>query len=244
MSKKYYFFHGLFGHISDWDEFITGFEFSRGSLNYEKISLPGHGNFLFKDHPELKQATSFEEACSLYLPLFTQGNKNILVGYSMGGRIALYLFLTYPHLFSELILLSSSVGIKDLKEREKRRKSDELLFNESMQLKEFLPRWYEMPLFSNYKSMPSFSQHLQRKIERHIESEIIQCSRLMGAGMMPYLGNYLEGKKITYYYGEKDHKYKQLANDLPFKKKISIPESTHQLLFEHDWINYFQEKTP
>ena len=51
----------------------------------------------------------------------------ILVGYSMGGRIALAYTVNYPGRVSSLILESSSPGLKSEDERTARRETDQSL---------------------------------------------------------------------------------------------------------------------
>src|SRR4051794_6896184 len=50
-----------------------------------------------------------------------------LVGYSMGGRLALHTVLHEPDRFAALVLVGVTAGIEDPHEREKRRQSDESL---------------------------------------------------------------------------------------------------------------------
>ena len=72
-----------------------------------------------------------------------------VVGYSMGGRLALHLALRHPDRVGKLVLFSASPGLKTEDERTARREVD---LQRAAEIEEdlggFLRRWYRMPLFS------------------------------------------------------------------------------------------------
>lgn len=72
-----------------------------------------------------------------------------LVGYSMGGRLALYTALTYPDMVTRLTLESASPGIASEIERAERRAADELLADriEANGIEWFATMWEQLPLF-------------------------------------------------------------------------------------------------
>lgn len=72
---------------------------------------------------------------------------SFLAGYSMGGRIALYLALRFPNLFRKTVIISASPGLKTEEERQTRKESDErLALNIEENFESFLREWYSQPL--------------------------------------------------------------------------------------------------
>src|SRR5919106_3649821 len=70
--------------------------------------LPGHG--LAAE----RRPASFS-ACAAYVRALADGPCT-LVGYSMGGRIALHTALALPHVVQRLVLIGASPGIADAAE--------------------------------------------------------------------------------------------------------------------------------
>jgi 2-succinyl-6-hydroxy-2,4-cyclohexadiene-1-carboxylate synthase len=72
-----------------------------------------------------------------------------LVGYSMGGRLAIYLALTYPNLFVSLVAESTSAGLLEDAGRDARLRTDGKLAHDLLTTpyEEFLEDWYRQPLF-------------------------------------------------------------------------------------------------
>ena len=85
------FLHGFLGSSLDWLEVLSYLPSFKSYL----IDLPGHGKSAF--HPEL------------ILPHFEE--KIDLVGYSMGGRLALQYAAQNPQKIEKLILLSTHLGL-------------------------------------------------------------------------------------------------------------------------------------
>ena len=121
------FLHGFLGRSEDWLEVCA----SLPPCRCIGIDLPGHG-----DSP-------FEPDFTIDLPQFH------LVGYSMGGRIALQKFKDKA---LTLTLLSTHPGLKDAEERDARRESDAVWAKKLLHLPidEFLKQWYDQPIFKPF----------------------------------------------------------------------------------------------
>src|SRR3954447_20095693 len=74
-----------------------------------------------------------------------------LVGYSMGGRLALHAALRDPKHFAALVLVGVTAGIEDSTEREERRRSDESLaeWMERRSMGEVWARGEAQPVFAS-----------------------------------------------------------------------------------------------
>ena len=138
-----------------------------------------------------------------------------LVGYSMGGRLALYLALRHPERCARLFLESASPGLEDAAEREARRRSDEekAVRLESGDLASFLYDWYRQPLFA------SLSRHeglVEAMIETRLQNdprELARSLRGMGTGTQPSLWGELAVLRIPglVVAGELDERYTGIA---------------------------------
>lgn len=91
----------------------------------------------------------------------------LLVGYSMGGRIALELAALRPGLAPRLLLLSASPGLLDPAERARRADEDDARAAEIARdgIGPFVGRWYALPLFAPFAAHPSFSATRVRRAQ-------------------------------------------------------------------------------
>jgi 2-succinyl-6-hydroxy-2,4-cyclohexadiene-1-carboxylate synthase len=96
-----------------------------------------------------------------------------LVGYSMGGRIALHAALREPARFSGLVLIGVSAGVED---RAQRRRSDEELAGwiERHSIEEVVQRWEAQPVFA---SQPEELRESQR--HGRLSHDPIELARLL-----------------------------------------------------------------
>jgi 2-succinyl-6-hydroxy-2,4-cyclohexadiene-1-carboxylate synthase len=74
----------------------------------------------------------------------------ILIGYSMGARMALHVALQQPKMVSQLVLISGTPGLKTESERKARRQSDNELADriEKVGTPAFIDEWLALPIFS------------------------------------------------------------------------------------------------
>lgn len=137
------------------------------------------------------------------------GGQGLYAGYSMGGRLALYLALEQPELVEHLMLVSSGPGIADAGQRRARRAADEELADwiENHPLEEFLDRWTLQPLFGE---VPPASHRRHRLTS---PAEIAGQLRRLGQGIQPPLWERLGELQIpvTFIVGQDDDKYGEIA---------------------------------
>ena len=115
--------HGFTGSQLTWSPFLE--EWSQ-SFQLILIDIIGHGK---TDHPQDFTRYSIENACEDLRSILNKlgiSKANIL-GYSMGGRLALALSILHPESVFSLILESSSPGLEIGEERQTRQQSDNLL---------------------------------------------------------------------------------------------------------------------
>jgi 2-succinyl-6-hydroxy-2,4-cyclohexadiene-1-carboxylate synthase len=152
------FLHGWLGSSDDWLPVTQEF-----CDNYSVllIDLPGHGgNRDPADDYDLPQV-----AGAVVETIREQTNaKPTLIGYSLGGRVALQCTLDYPDAFRALVLEGANPGLRSEAEREQRRKLDDQRAGRLIDigLEAFLREWYRGDLFASLAADP---QRLEKLIE-------------------------------------------------------------------------------
>src|SRR5215217_7313125 len=114
------FMHGFMGSSADWQDAMATM---RDPAFCIAVDLPGHG---VSRGLTPGSYTMEGSARAVIRTLEDLGLERALVaGYSMGGRLALYLALRYPERCAGLFLESASPGLESDQERNARRAKDE-----------------------------------------------------------------------------------------------------------------------
>ncbi len=229
------FLHGFLGSSADWAETIPALD---ERFYCVAPDLPGHGASLGLP-PEYY---TIEGTTQALLGLLDELHieRAALAGYSMGGRLALYLALRHPDRCSCLSLESASPGIDGATERRMRREADERRASalESGDFEDFLANWYRQPLFA------SLSRH-ERLVEAMIEDrshndpgELARSLRGMGAGNQPSSWRELAGLRVPILAvaGALDEKYAEIAHRMaainPRVRTAVVPGAGHNVHLE------------
>lgn len=117
-----------------------------------------------------------------------------LLGYSMGGRLALYLATHYPHLFRALILESASPGLATEPERAARRARDNDLASriEDEGMAAFVDYWESLPLWASQQQLaPENRAALRAQRLNNNPTGLANSLRGMGTGAQPSLWPHL-----------------------------------------------------
>jgi len=167
--------------------------------------LPGHGDFAER------RPASFV-ACDAYLRALTDAPFT-LVGYSMGGRIALHGALAVGARVRRLVLVGASPGLADAAEREQRRVADAALADriEAIGAEAFAREWAAQPLFAG---MPrGIADQIDTDRRRNTATGLAAALRGLGTGVMPPLWERLEelAMPVDLVVGERDEKFKAIA---------------------------------
>ena len=207
------FLHGFLGSGQEWEEIISHLAERFRCLT---VDLPGHGRSASLDR---RRSWSMENTAKGAIALLEKLgiHKCFLAGYSMGGRLALYLALHYPRYFAKVILESASPGLKTEPERRERIARDEQLARrlEAGDFREFLHGWYRQPLFQTLVQHPRFEEIFQNRLQNDPRG-LAKSLRDMGTGAQPSLWEQLPGNKIPLLLvvGEKDAKFRALAGEM------------------------------
>jgi 2-succinyl-6-hydroxy-2,4-cyclohexadiene-1-carboxylate synthase len=188
-SPAVLFLHGFMGSSADWREIMAVI----GDDTFRiAVDLPGHGASL-----GLPPDTYTIEGATRAVIRTMDGlevTRPVVAGYSMGGRLALYLALRYQERCARLFLESASPGLESAGERAARRVADESKAErlESGDFEVFLRHWYGQPLFA---SLAQDEDLLYRTIEarrRNDPGELARSLRGMGTGSQPSMWGELE----------------------------------------------------
>lgn len=141
------FLHGFLGSHRDWEPVIQYLS----PFTCIALDLPGHGNTPF-------------EPFEIPLPYFH------LVGYSMGGRIAMDYAQKHPEKIASLHLISAHPGLKTDREKKERRIDDENWAKKLKQLPidEFLTQWYDQAVFNAF--VPDLTMRKKQNVSELAEA--------------------------------------------------------------------------
>ncbi len=116
-----------------------------------------------------------------------------IVGYSMGGRVAMSLALDHPELVDRLVVISAGPGIRDPKQRAARARNDKHLAARIREVgvDRFLDDWLDAPITST-AAVDETTSSADRAIRQgNSGSGLAAALRGLGQGVSPYLGDRL-----------------------------------------------------
>lgn len=159
-----------------------------------------------------------------------------VVGYSMGGRIALSLTCARPELVAALVTIGASAGIRDPRERAARRRADATLAGSIGRdgLEAFVDRWMAHPLFATQARLGPDALAAIRRQKLAGSAEGYARSLLgTGTGSMPPLHAALTDVDVPCLFvaGELDERYRadatELAAIVPGGRVAIVPGAGH-----------------
>lgn len=209
MPSGILFLHGFLGDAKEFRDIGRDFEKTHTVIYAD---LPGHGS-----HQITSQCATFESIVEDYAQLLSkQRTKDWhVVGYSMGGRLALFLACKWPQLIQRMTLISASPGLESVRERTRRIYSDRHLANKLRRgsMREILGEWYRQPLFEFYRRSAKFAETLLRRQSGN-PIQLASALDVMGLGKQPSLWGELTKLKMPteLICGERDLKFCQIAN--------------------------------
>lgn len=219
--------HGFLGAGSDWLPLAE-----KLSVRYRValVDMPGHGASLALPVGSYQWAGAVAEVGAL------ARSARGLIGYSMGGRLALTVALTAGlDRLQALVVVSASPGLEEQAARLQRLQDDAERAHDLEQrgLPEFLARWYDQPLFASLRKQPVLRAALIEQRSAGQAVELARALRGLSVGHQRPLWNELPGLQAPALFiaGAEDPAYgaqAQRAADLsPLGLSRIIPDSGH-----------------
>jgi 2-succinyl-6-hydroxy-2,4-cyclohexadiene-1-carboxylate synthase len=223
--------HGFLGDSRDFAEVTTHLQTEFYCI---RVDLPGHGQTQgISDY-------GMNHTANLILDVLSSLNltQAHLMGYSMGGRLALYLALHFPWQFPRVIVESASPGLLTTAERSARRQQDAALADRLVaDFPKFLNDWYRQPLFRSLPHHPDFASMQQRRWQNN-PVELANSLRQMGLGTQPHLWDALAQHQaaLLLLAGEGDRKFvainQAMANCCAKARLQVISQAGHNIHLE------------
>lgn len=218
--------HGFTGCSQDFDPL-------KAALNptFELIApdFPGHGSRKNQIEAETYSLATHEKIIS---EAVGSSDKIILLGYSMGGRLALHWALNHPEKIARLILISASPGLADAVERVERQRGDEALaeFIRRQGVAPFIKYWNGKTFFRPLMNLPAerLNPILERRLQNSREGLALSLENV-GTAVLPSHWTRLHELRgpVDLVVGEHDPKFVEVAHRMGEripKARISVIE--------------------
>ena len=150
----------------------------------------------------------------------------VLVGYSMGARIALHTALQHPEKVRGLVLVSGTPGLRSESERADRCRADEALalHIEEIGVSQFIPEWLSNPMFQGLSAQYADIPKRNTNTERGLADSL----RYAGTGTQEPLWDQLKNLQmpVLIITGEQDKKFTDIGREMAAK----IPNCEHRVM--------------
>ncbi|NKB25520.1 MAG: 2-succinyl-6-hydroxy-2,4-cyclohexadiene-1-carboxylate synthase [Kiritimatiellae bacterium] len=239
--------HGFMGASWEWNEVINQVFNDFFCIT---IDLPGHGKSIAdKDADDYSLAGATEAVCHT-LDSFNI-KKSVLCGYSMGGRLALYLASHRPERWQGIIAESASPGIKNFDQRQKRAEHDKAIAHQLIHqpFEDFLQTWYNQPLFDSFKKNLTVYQTTLVSRRKNDPQELAKALYGMSIGHQKPLWQDLAKSRIPILSiaGEHDPKHRTITEEMgSLSKTIQtaiVSGAGHNVHVEkpHDYVHVIRD---
>jgi 2-succinyl-6-hydroxy-2,4-cyclohexadiene-1-carboxylate synthase len=230
--------HGFTGSCASVEGIAHGLRDRHRTSRFDFI---GHGA---SDAPSESQPYAFDACVEQTADVLSQLVEvpAHVIGYSMGGRIALGLCVARPDLIKSATLIGARAGIDDAAEREQRVRDDVALADaiERDGIPAFVERWMALPLFASQRRLGDERLALAR--EQRLTNRahgLANSLRGMGAGAQPPLRSGLAEVRapVSLVVGDEDERFAEiaasLAAELPHARVDIIPGAGHAAHLEN-----------
>ncbi|XP_073113105.1 protein PHYLLO, chloroplastic isoform X4 [Elaeis guineensis] len=215
------YLHGFLGTSQDWVPIMKAISSTARCIS---IDLPGHGESQVQwdmdKSSKQKLNISVEAVADILMKLIcdiTSGGV-ILVGYSMGARIALYMALKYNEKINGAVIISGSPGLRDKAARRIRSAQDEARahFLLAHGLQYFLDIWYAGSLWKSLRDHPHFNEIVRNRAKHSDIQALAKVLSDLSIGKQLSLWEDLKHcqKPLLFIAGDKDIKFRDISKQM------------------------------
>jgi 2-succinyl-6-hydroxy-2,4-cyclohexadiene-1-carboxylate synthase len=227
--------HGFTQDRHSWDELLA---LLPSGWRWIRVDLRGHGGTRTDPAAPHTMTACMKDLDSLWTQLGVEASH--LVGYSLGGRLALQVAARMPGRLRSLVTIGAHAGMAEA-ERPGRRAADEKLAAslESGGMAPFVEYWSALPLFSGQaRRGAAFVEAVRRQRLANDPQGLARSLRGMGGGSMEPVWNRLSdfGEPALFVAGAEDERYvryaQRLAGMVPKGAAAIVPGAGHAVHLE------------
>ncbi len=227
--------HGFLGCADDWLPLIATLASTHRCIAFD---LPGHGP---APEPVPGGADGFQRTVDGLASRMSElgFDRFHVLGYSMGGRLALGLVCRHPGQVKSAVVVGGSPGLEEESARAERLARDQETASKLVTegLAAFLRDWYAQPLFLDLARHEDFMNILKRRL-RGVGRDLAAALRALSPGVQPPLHRCLAQTKVPLLLvaGGEDSKYvasnRALAEVCPMARAAELSGSGHSVHLE------------
>lgn len=220
--------HGLLGDKQDWQKLIHFLP----HFDCIPLDLPLHGTQDWQQ--QRAKVKNFQQVCTLlsqHIQAKVQQRPYYLIGYSLGGRLALYCYfakLLATTSLQGLILEGVNLGLSDLAQRQQRWQQDQHWAKRftHQPIQQVLNDWYQQPVFAHLNSQQR--QQLIQLRQHNKGQAIADMLTATSLAKQPDFSAKVRSisLRLFYFCGEKDQKFQQIAQQNQLDLTL-IPQAGH-----------------
>ncbi|KAL6529268.1 hypothetical protein OROGR_014891 [Orobanche gracilis] len=213
------FLHGFLGTGEDWVPVMKAMSSSTRCI---AIDLPGHGGSKLQ-YQDINGSEQFDLSIDVVVDILCKvlnsiTQKVILVGYSMGARIALYTALKCSDQVERAVIISGSPGLIDDDDRAIRKAKDDFRASTlvSNGLEFFTQAWYAEEMWASLRSHSHFNQIVSSRSRHNDLQTLGRVLSDLSIGRQLSLWEDLKHCKVPLQLivGENDVKFKKIAREM------------------------------
>ena len=168
--------------------------------------------------------------------LATNGEKSVLLGYSLGGRLALHACIHRPDLWQGVVVVGADPGLGSNEEKNQQFTRD-LYWADRLKkepLEQLVREWDEQPVFCGIEN--SAPRNLEELDPIQLSQQFEVFSKGLQQNLVPALSE-LKNPPVLFLAGEKDKKYQQIGDELaelcPVVESRWVENSGHRVPWEN-----------
>lgn len=222
----------LHGFTGDAQDFAWLAEHSSDAIDWWALDLPGHGEARFNDPAKLTLADFLDAIETARQRIFAETlQPPHLLGYSMGGRVALHAAQRDITAWRSLITIGATPGIEEPARRMDRLIADEDLAERMSRqtIEQFLTAWQSMPIIKSQDAIPeNILRSLRARRQLNDPRQLAGALVAVSSGRLPSLWDQLNDFDLPYLImaGQTDQKFSTIAH----KMAPLLPQSEVSLL--------------